>query len=118
MVVDVCALSHPIAACFAIRALDYKLVQHSLDNLGHGPYVFVALYLGAAGRTCLAAVGLRCPGMIKTLSTEVVLAGELDGLIEGRVADQADEVAVWGGRVFEGLELGRDFDDSALSTLR
>lgn len=56
--------------------------------------------------------------MVETLSAKVVLAGQLDGLVEGRVADEADEVAVGRGDVFERLEFGRDFDGSALSMLR
>jgi hypothetical protein len=56
--------------------------------------------------------------MIETVAAEIVLAGQLDGLVEGGVADEADEVAVGRGDVFERGELGRDFDDAAASTLR
>jgi hypothetical protein len=56
--------------------------------------------------------------MIQTLAAKVVLAGKLDRLVEGRVADEADEVAIGRGDVFEVLELGRYFDDSTVTTLR
>jgi hypothetical protein len=56
--------------------------------------------------------------VIETLAAEVVLAGKLDGPIEGRMADEADEVAVGRGDVFEVGELGGYFDDSAVTTRR
>jgi hypothetical protein len=55
--------------------------------------------------------------MIETLAAKVVLTGELDGLVERGVADEADEVAVGRGDVFEVGELGGYFDDSAVATL-
>lgn len=118
VVVDVYTLSHPVAACLAVRALDNQLIQHRLDNLGHGAHVLVSLDGMATRRTRPPAVGLRGPCVVETLAAEVVLAGELDGLVKGRVADQADEVAVGRGDVFEVLELGGCLDDSAVSTLR
>lgn len=118
MVVDVDAVFSPAAACLGVRTLDYELVQHCLNDFRYGPNVLFRLYLASARRTRLAAARLWSPGMIETLAAEVMLAQELDGLIEGRVADQADQVAVGRGYVFERLELGGHFDDSALSTLR
>jgi len=56
--------------------------------------------------------------MIEALAAKVVLARELNGLIKGRMAYQAHEVAVWLGNVLEVLDFGRDLDDSAVSTLR
>jgi hypothetical protein len=55
--------------------------------------------------------------MIETLAAKVVLARELDGLVKGRVADEADEVAIGNGDVFEVLELWGYFDDPAVTTL-
>ena len=69
-------------------------------------------------RTRPPAAGLRGPRVIETLAAEVVLAGKLDGPIEGRMADEADEVAVGRGDVFEVGELGGYFDDSAVTTRR
>lgn len=56
--------------------------------------------------------------MLEAVAAEVVLAGQLDGLVEGRVADEADEVAVRRGDVLERGEFGRDFDDAAAAALR
>lgn len=57
------------------------------------------------------------PCMVEAFAAEVMFARELDGLVKGRVADEADEVAVGVGEVFEVLEFGRDLDDAALSAL-
>ena len=48
--------------------------------------------------------------MVEAFAAKVVFAGELNRLVEGRVADEADEVAVGFAEVFEALELGWDFD--------
>jgi hypothetical protein len=71
----------------------------------------------AAGGTCSAAVWLGRPCVFEALAAEVVFAGELDGAVKGRVADEADEVAVGVGDVFEVLELGRDFNDATVTAL-
>ena len=118
MVANVDALCHPVAASLSIRTLDHQLIQHRLDNLGHRADVAVGFDGMAAGGTCSARVLLGRPCMIETVAAEVVFAGELNGLVKGRVADEADEVAVGLGEVFEVLEFGWDFDDSAVSTLR
>jgi hypothetical protein len=117
MVVDIDAVIDPVASSLAIRALDYKFVQHILHNLGHRPDVSV-LDDEAAGRARLAASGLGSPGMVEAVAAEVVLAGQLDGPVEGRVTDEADEVAVGRGDVFERGEFGGHFDDAAAATLR
>ena len=118
VVVDIDALIDPIAASFCVWALDHQLVQHSLDDPGHRADVLVRLDRVSARRTRPPAAWLRAPGMIEALAAKVVLARELDRLIKGRMADQADEVAVWLGDVLEVLDFGRDLDDSAVSTLR
>ena len=118
MVMDVDALGDPVAACFGVRTLYHKLVQHRLDNPRHRANVLVGFNSMPTGRTCPPAIGLRRPRMIQTLAAKVVLAGKLDRLVEGRVADEADEVAIGRGDVFEVLELGRYFDDSTVTTLR
>jgi hypothetical protein len=41
MVADVDALSLPTAAGLCVWALHHQLIQHGLDNLGHGAYVMV-----------------------------------------------------------------------------
>lgn len=57
------------------------------------------------------------PRMVEAVAAKVVFARQLDGLIKGCVADEADEVAVGFGEVFEVLEFGRDLDDATLSAL-
>lgn len=118
MVVNIHAMIDPIAASLAVGALDHKLVEHVLHNLRHRPDISVRLNHQTAGGTRLAASGLRRPGMVEAVAAEVVLAGQLDGPVEGRVADEADEVAVGGGDVFEGGEFGRHLDDAAAAALR
>lgn len=118
MVANIDALRHPAAAGLCIRALDDKLIQHRLDDPGHRADVAVGFDGMATGGTCSARVLLGRPCMVETLAAEVVFARELDGPIKRRVAYEADEVAVGLGEVFEVLEFGRDFDDSAVSTLR
>ena len=90
VVVDVDALSKPVAACLAVWTLDHKLVQHRLDDLRHGANVLLGFNRMSASRTCPLAVCLRCPCVIETHPAEVVVTRELHGLIEGRVADQTD----------------------------
>jgi hypothetical protein len=118
MVVDVDAVIDPVASGLAVGALDYKLVQHMLNDLRHWPQVSRRLDIVSTCRACLATISLRRPSMLETVVAEVVLARKLDGLIERRMADQTDEVAVGRRHIFEGRELGRDFDDSAAATLR
>ena len=98
VVVDVDALGDPVAACLGVRALDDKLIQHRLDNPGHRANVTVALNSMPARGT--GPLMLWRPCVIETLAAEVVVAGELDGLVEGGVADEAGEVAVGRGDVF------------------
>jgi hypothetical protein len=116
--VDIDTLREPVAASLGVGALDHQLVQHRLDDLGYGPDIGLGLNLVSAGRTGALAVWLWSPGMVETCAAEVVFARELNGLIKGRVADQADEVAVGRRDVLEGLHLGRQLDASALSVLR
>jgi hypothetical protein len=56
--------------------------------------------------------------MLETVGTEVVLAGKGDGLVEGGVADEADEVAVGRGDIVEHMDVGRDPSEAALAALR
>ena len=44
---------------------------------------------------------LGVPGMFDADAAEVVLAGKADGLVEWRVADEADQVAIGRGDVVE-----------------
>jgi hypothetical protein len=118
MVVHVHAVVDPVASSLAIRALDYELIQHVLDDLRHWTEVPAGPNHESAGRACLAPIGLRGPGMLEAVVAEIVLARQLDGPVEGGVADQADEITVRRRDVLESGELGRDFDDSAAATLR
>jgi hypothetical protein len=118
MVVDVDAVVDPVAARLAIRAPDHQLVQHVLDDLRHRADISAGLDLEAARRTRLAAARLRGPGVLEAVVAEVVLAGQLDGAVERRVADEAHEVAVGRAHVLEGGQLGRDLDDAAAAALR
>jgi hypothetical protein len=118
MVVDIDAVVHPIAASLGIGAFYNKLIQHMFDNLGHGAEVFVRLHVQATDGTCLAGIGLGSPCMIEAVAAEVVLAGQLDGLVEGGMAYEAHEVAVRRRHVFERGEFGRDLDNSAAAALR
>ena len=61
---------------------------------------------------------LGSPGMMEAFATEIVSTGELNRLIKRRVADQADEVAIAGGDVFELVDVGRDLGEATLPTLR
>lgn len=116
VVVDVDALGDPVAACLGVRALDDKLIQHRLDNLGHRANVTVAFDSMPARGTCPLMLWRPC--VIETLAAKVVVAGKLYGLIKRGVADEAGEVAVGRGDVFEVGELGGYFDDSAVTALR
>ena len=53
------------------------------------------------------AFTLGFPCMIKAVPAEEVLTGELDRLVEGGVAYEANEVAVRLGNVFEEMDIGR-----------
>lgn len=118
VIVYVDAVVNPGAAGPGVGALDYELVEHGLDDLGHRAHVALALDDAAAGGTCLAVGRVWGPGMLKALAAEVVLAGQLDGLVEGGVADQTHEIAVRGRRVLEGRHFGGHFEAFALATLR
>lgn len=118
MVIDIDAVVDPITASLAVGALDYQFIKHVFDNLGDGSQVFIWLDVHSASRASLATLGLGRPGVIEAFAAEIVFAGKLDGLIEGSMADEADEIAIGGRDVFEGLILGGNFDDSASSTLR
>lgn len=117
VIVNVNSVIDPIAASLGIGALDHQLIQHVLNDSRNRSDISVALYSAATCGTRLPATRLRSPSMLKTFPTKVVLARKLYGAIEGRVADETDEVAIGVGEVFEGLELGRDFDDAALAAL-
>lgn len=110
MVAHIYALSLPVATSLCVWALDHQFVKHSLDNLRYRAYIVVSFYRAAARGTGPAAVWLGRPGVVETFAAKVVFAGELDGLVKGRMTDEADEVAVGFAEVFEVLELGRDFD--------
>lgn len=56
--------------------------------------------------------------MLEAFAAEVVLAGQLDGLVEGGVADQTHEIAIGGRRVLEGGHFGGHLEAFALATLR
>lgn len=117
MVAHIDALGLPAATGLCVWALDHEFVEHGLNNLRNRAYVVVGLNNTAARGTGPAAVWLGRPGMVKAFAAKVVFAGELNRLVKGRVADEADEVAVGLAEVFEILELWRDFDHAAVSTL-
>lgn len=56
--------------------------------------------------------------MVEALTAEEVAAEELDGTIEGRMADEADEVAVRLRDVFEEVQVGRLLCDGGAAVLR
>lgn len=56
--------------------------------------------------------------MVEAVTTEEVAAEELDGLVKGRVADEADEVAVGFGNVFEEVQVGGLLRDGGAAVLR
>ena len=118
MVVHVDAVIRPSTSCSCVGTPDNELVKHVSYDLRRGSEVPVGVDLHATGGTCLAGARLWLPGMVETVTTKGVLAGQLDGLVEGGVADEADEVAVGLADVVEGLELGGHFDDAAPATLR
>lgn len=117
MVAHVDALGLPVAASLCVWTFDHQLIKHSLDNLGHRTYILIRLDSMAARRTGSAGVLLGRPCMVEAVAAEVVFARKLDGLVKGCVADEADEVAVGFGEVFEVLEFGRDLDYATLSAL-
>lgn len=55
--------------------------------------------------------------MVKTDAAKVMFAGEADGFIEGRVTDQANEVAIRSGDILEQVDVGGNFGYATLSTL-
>lgn len=118
MVVHVDAVVDPRAARPAVGAAHDQLVQHSLDDLGDRAQVARGLDGAAAGRAGLDGLLLGGPGVLEALAAEEVLAGQLDGAVEGGVADQTHQVRVGVGRVFEGGHLGGHFEASALAALR
>jgi len=94
MILHVGALFDPVAASLGMRTLDYQLIEHGGDDLGHGASVCV---LGAAGGATLLGLGSRvlllcllCFPRLETLSTEDVVALQLDRVGEGTMADEAD----------------------------
>jgi hypothetical protein len=118
MIVDVYAVVDPCTARPGVWTLDDQLVKHGLDDLGHGAYIGLALDDAATGGTCLAVGRLRRPGVLEAFTAEVVLAGQLDGLVERGMADQTHEIAIGGRCVFEGGHFGGHFKAFALATLR
>lgn len=96
VVVHIDPLLDPIAARLGVWTLDDELVKHGLQYLGHGQRLPRGVGPAPTCRTRLLGVVLGVPGVVQTLAAEIVLAGELDGPVEGRVADEAHEVAVAG----------------------
>lgn len=56
--------------------------------------------------------------MFEAISTEEMFASELDGFIKGRVADEADQIAVCRPNVFEKVDVWWLLGDGALAVLR
>lgn len=106
VVVHIDALLDPAAAGLCIRALDEQLVQHRVDDLGRRVDILLRVDIGPARGARIAAFVLGAPGMLETLAAEEVAADELDGAVEGRVADEADEVAVGLGHVLDEVQVG------------
>lgn len=117
MVVDVDTLIRPIATSLDVWTLDHQLIQHCFDYAWYRADVCLAVYPAATGGTRLAAARLRGPCMVEAFSAEVVFASQPNRSIERGVADEANEIAVGFGHVFERLEFGRDFGDAALAAL-
>ena len=118
MVMYIGSLFNPIATRLCVWALDNELVEHRLYNLGNRHWLLRGVDPPPARWARLLGVLLGVPGMVQTLTAEVMLAGKLDGLVEGRVADEADQVAVARGHVLEQVDVGWELCDAALSTLR
>ena len=118
VVVDIDTLLDPGAPGLCVWTSHDQLVQHRLDDSGHLARVLVRVDPGAARGACLAAVGLCGPGMVEAVAAEEVAAQELDGAGEGRVADEADEVAVGRRDVLEQVEVGRLLGGGGAAVLR
>jgi hypothetical protein len=118
VVVHVDALLDPGAAGLRVRAADDQLVQHRLDDLGHGAQVLVGVDAAAARGAGAAALVLGAPGMVEAVAAEEVAAEELGGAVEGRVADEAHEVAVGRGDVLEEVQVGGLLCDGGAAVLR
>lgn len=120
VVVGISPLVSPRAARLAIGALDEQLIQHSLDDLGHRPRVLLRIDILATRRTRSAAVVLLLgsPSMVEAVAAEEVAADELNGAVEGRVADEADEVAVGGVEVLEEVQVGLLLGGEGAAVLR
>jgi hypothetical protein len=118
VIMHIAPLVDPVAADTRIGTLDGELVQHVLEDLGRRQRLFLDIHLVPTCRARLEVVLLRGPAVVQALAAEVVVAGEADGAVEGRMADEADEVAVAGGDVVELVHVGRDLGDAALAKLR
>jgi hypothetical protein len=51
---------------------------------------------------------------VEAFMAEVVLAREADRAVEGQLADEADEIVVGLSHIFQHMDLGRYFHDTAL----
>lgn len=118
MVMDIGTLLDPGTAGLCVGASHNQLFQHRLYNLGHRACVLVRVDSGAACGTRLAAVGLGGPSMVETVAAEEVTTYEQDGAGKGRVADEADEVAVRRRDVLEEVEVGRLLGGGGTAVLR
>lgn len=118
MVVDVGSLVDPVAARLCVWTFDHQLVQHGVHYLRGGQRLLGRVCTVPTCGTRLVAVLLGIPGVLEADAAEVVLAGQADGLVKGRMADEADEVAVAGGDILQQVGVGGDFGNAALSTLR
>lgn len=107
MVMDVRPLLTPVAARLCVWTAHNELVEHGLDDLRDRERLLAGVHRTAACRTRLMDAVLSVPGMHEALAAEEVLAGELDGAVEGRVADQTHEIAVRRGGVLEQVHVGR-----------
>lgn len=84
---DIGTLLHPVTTRLGIGTLDNEFIQHRLQYSGHRERLLVQVDLVPASWAILEGFGLGGPGMVEAFATEVMAAGELDGLIERRVAD-------------------------------
>lgn len=118
MIVEVGALVDPVAARLGVRTLYRQFVQHGLQDLGHWQLVLVRVDIAPTRGTRLETPGLRVPGVVETDAAEVVVAGEVDGLVIGTVANEAHEVAVVVVDIIQQVHIGWDSGHTALATLR
>jgi hypothetical protein len=118
VIMHIDALVKPITSKLRVWAFDDQLVQHGLNYPRHRPDVLTRVYLATASWARLLAILLGVPSVGEAFTAEVVVTGELDGLIEGRVADEADEVAIGRGAIFEQVDVGRLFGNGTLAVLR